>query len=67
MSKFPHEWFLKYTNVSRRARDYTNYVALINIFYDEKMYQKISQIPAISTEALFGNVGGQLGLFMGIR
>ena len=41
-------------------------VAMININYQDLKYTMISQIPNMSFEDLLSNLGGQLGLFIGI-
>ena len=41
-------------------------LALINIFYEDLKYTKVSQIAKMNFEDLLSNVGGTLGLFIGI-
>ena len=41
-------------------------LAMININYDDVKYTKVSQIPKMTFEDLLANIGGQLGLFIGI-
>ena len=41
-------------------------IAAITIYYDDLKYTLISQIPKMSFEDLLANIGGQLGLFIGI-
>jgi hypothetical protein len=66
MSRYPTKWFLKAQNISVKMNDYNKHIALVNIFLDDMGYNKIGQIPLITGEALLGNLGGQIGLFMGI-
>ena len=38
----------------------------VNIFFGELNYQTISQIKAYDFASLLGDIGGQMGLFIGI-
>ena len=38
----------------------------INVFYSDLKYTSVSQIPKVSLEDLISNIGGTLGLFIGI-
>ena len=70
--------FLVKNNFSYNSRDYSNNsinidynvlkrsISSISIFYEDLRYTKISQIPKMSFEDLLSNVGGTLGLFIGI-
>lgn len=61
-SKYPNHWFVKSQNISISQEEYNNFVAFVNIFYDEMLYTRISQAPLVSRETLFGNLGGTFGL-----
>ena len=39
---------------------------IVNIFFGELNYQTISQIKAYDFASLLGDIGGQMGLFIGI-
>ena len=41
-------------------------IASINVFYDDLRYTKISQIAKMSFKDLMSNIGGTLGLYLGI-
>ena len=41
-------------------------MAMININYDDVKYTLVSQVPKMTFEELLANIGGQLGLFIGI-
>lgn len=59
-SKYPTHWFIKNLYTSIILDDYTQYVAMINLYYSDMITTEITQTPLITTEMLFGNVGGQL-------
>ncbi|XP_078581875.1 acid-sensing ion channel 3-like [Branchiostoma floridae x Branchiostoma japonicum] len=40
-------------------------IAVLNVYYEALNYESIVQIPAIETEGLLGDLGGQMGLFLG--
>ena len=43
-----------------------NTVVSFRVFYDDLSYTKISQQPQISLNILISNIGGLLGLFLGV-
>ncbi|XP_019623542.1 PREDICTED: acid-sensing ion channel 2-like [Branchiostoma belcheri] len=44
---------------------YSDNIAVLNVYYEALNYESIVQIPAIETEGLLGDLGGQMGLFLG--
>ncbi|CAH1241431.1 ASIC2 [Branchiostoma lanceolatum] len=40
-------------------------ILVLNVFYESLNYELIQQMPAIETEGLLGDLGGQMGLFLG--
>ena len=59
-SRYPTAWHLRTQNISLSMEDYRKHVALVNIYYNDMMYTRINQNPAVTREALFGNLGGKL-------
>jgi hypothetical protein len=60
-SKYPSHWFVKSQNISISQEEYNNFVAVVNIFFDDMLYTRISQAPLVTRETLFGNLGGTFG------
>jgi hypothetical protein len=56
----------KYTSQSPLTTQITNSLAKVNVFYNDIAYISFTESEKISTEDLLGNIGGQLGLFIGI-
>ena len=56
----------KYSNKTTLIEDIQNSVAKINIFYNEISYTALVETPTVTLNTLIGNIGGQLGLFIGI-
>ena len=50
----------------RGTRDIILKTTIVNIFFGELNYQTISQIKAYDFASLLGDIGGQMGLFIGI-
>jgi hypothetical protein len=46
--------------------DLANSIVLVNVFYNEMGYTEISELPIYSFISLVSNLGGQLGLFLGM-
>ncbi|XP_066300402.1 acid-sensing ion channel 2-like isoform X4 [Branchiostoma lanceolatum] len=40
-------------------------ILVLNVYYESLNYELIQQMPAIETEGLLGDLGGQMGLFLG--
>ena len=40
-------------------------IVLLNVFYDDLATKYVKEIPEVSPDALFGTIGGNLGLFLG--
>ncbi len=59
-SKYPTSWFIKNLFTSIILDDYTQNVAMINLYYNDMITTQIAQTPHMTTEMLCGNVGGQL-------
>ena len=47
-------------------QELNNSIVAVNVYYDELTYTRVSQSPKMSFEDLLSNVGGTLGLFIGI-
>ncbi|RNA25225.1 acid-sensing ion channel 1-like isoform X1 [Brachionus plicatilis] len=57
-SKFPYE------NITfGQVRDS---VVALNVYFDSNNYQRIEELPESNFGSLLGNLGGQLGLFLGV-
>lgn len=41
-------------------------IVLLNVFYENLATSFIQEIPEVSPDALFANIGGNLGLFIGM-
>lgn len=77
---FPTEWFynlsriyaVRYPDVAKRIskissyKDAKKYYLAFNIYYKDLTYQLIQETPYWTTFALFSNIGGNLGLFVGM-
>ena len=53
-------------NRSMNVDDLRNNIARLIIYYEDIDYQLIQEIPTVSVINLIANIGGMLGLFMGM-
>jgi hypothetical protein len=58
LARFPYE------NVS--VEQLTGSVLALNVYYEKAVYQRIVETPRTSAITLISNLGGQLGLFLGV-
>ncbi|CAF0708693.1 unnamed protein product [Brachionus calyciflorus] len=75
-SRYPTNYYLNYiknkTNILSKINEFYNEgnisksALIANIFYDELDYSVIEQVPAVSFDYLISNIGGNLGLFIGV-
>ena len=56
----------KFLNKSLTFMDLQNSVSALNVYYDDLSYTLISQQPKLQLVDLISNVGGLLGLFIGV-
>ncbi|CAF0905049.1 unnamed protein product [Brachionus calyciflorus] len=71
-TSFPTEWYLE--NFIRKIEAQENNsnasdessMLLVNIFYNDLIYTIIEESPEVTPEFLLGQIGGYLGLFIGI-
>ena len=56
----------KFSNKSLSFTDLQNSVSALNVYYDDLSYTLISQQPKLQLVDLISNVGGLLGLFIGV-
>lgn len=73
VAKFPTPYYQEYLSeipkINLSGISYDNIeksVLKINVFYDSMKYTTINEVAAITTEVFFSNVGGTLGLYLGI-
>lgn len=59
-------YYNQISNPTLTKENYINYVAHVRIYYTEMSYDWSYQTPNCQIVDLFGIIGGQLGLFMGI-
>jgi len=58
-SKYPSNWFKNFYTMNDETKSvYPDYVAAVNIYYDQLTYNLISQSPAFTAEVFFGSFGG---------
>jgi hypothetical protein len=55
--------FINYTDDYQGLK---NAIARVNVYYDDLRYTKIDDSPAITSDTLFGILGGNLGLLLGL-
>ena len=76
-SRYPTSYYLNYTvyqkNFSSILPENSSLDTFIgksfliaNIFYDDLDYKSVTEVPALSFELLVSNIGGNLGLFIGL-
>ncbi|CAF0708689.1 unnamed protein product [Brachionus calyciflorus] len=75
-SRYPTRYYQNYlsarTNILSRfptgtsASEITKSTVLLNVFYEDLATTYTNEIPAVTPVSLLGNVGGNLGLFIGI-
>lgn len=75
-SRYPTRYYRNYLSIHTDIMDrfpqgtgrdeITKSTVLINVFYDDLSTTYTSETPAVSPVALLGNIGGNLGLFIGI-
>ena len=80
-ASYPTEWYLdlllkqtnlvnKFSNFSQNSPNLNslikNSVVKISIFYNDISYDALVESPVLTFDVLLGNVGGSLGLFIGI-
>jgi hypothetical protein len=71
MDKFFSAYQLSQTNSSLTLSDINysilkNNIARVSIYYETSVYQYVSEFPSMDGTALLGNLGGTLGLFLGM-
>ncbi|CAF0894751.1 unnamed protein product, partial [Brachionus calyciflorus] len=75
IAKYPSVWYAGIVSTNNFTKSYLKGKTLddlerttlmVNIYYDEMYYTVIDDSEAMNFEALFGNIGGNLGLFIGI-
>ncbi|RNA26752.1 amiloride-sensitive sodium channel subunit beta [Brachionus plicatilis] len=76
-AKYPSKW---YTSILNNSTIFSGFFSLknstftelqqtilmINVYYEQMYYNLIEEYPELKADALFANVGGILGLFLGI-
>ncbi len=66
---YPTDVYLQYllqTNFFKNNTNKTSSIAKVNIFYNEISYSLFKEYPSKTIDGLMGEIGGQLGLFIGI-
>ena len=53
-------------NPLNTAPSITKNCLYLNVFYDDLSTTYTTELPALTAVSLFGNIGGNLGLFIGI-
>ena len=56
----------KFNNVSINDNFIQKNIVLINVFYEDLAATFVNEIPEITSDYLFSNIGGNLGLFIGM-
>lgn len=60
----------KYSSSTKSSPNFSSYVsssiAKINVFYSDISYDALIESPSITWDVLLGNIGGSLGLFLGM-
>ena len=64
--KLQTNFISKFSNQGNLATQIQHTVAKINVFYNDISYIALTEAATISWDSVLGNVGGQLGLFIGI-
>jgi hypothetical protein len=64
--KLQNNFISKFSNQGNLATQIQHTVAKINVFYNDISYIALTEAATISWDSVIGNVGGQLGLFIGI-
>ena len=72
-ANYPSKWFIKdlilgdnETAYDETSSDFGKRYLVMNVFYADLSFTIISESPAMTDLALIGNLGGTLGLFIGI-
>ena len=56
----------KYSVLNSFSKSLTEKILKLNIYYQDMSYQSVTESPAITLVGLISNIGGTLGLFLGI-
>ena len=58
-SKYPSNWFKDFYSMNETTRAvYPEYIASVNVYYDQLNYNYIYQTRAFTAEVFFGSFGG---------
>ncbi|XP_065070830.1 acid-sensing ion channel 4-A-like [Rhopilema esculentum] len=57
---------LRSINGSKETEDYIrNNLIAVNVFFGEKQYKKVTEMPMYTAERFVGEIGGQMGIWLG--
>jgi hypothetical protein len=62
LAKYPSNWLISQIDYKVDTSD----MLMLNVFFDEMFYSSIVESPAMTIDQLFGLIGGNLGLFLGM-